>query len=117
MPMSKAFQERLFQKLPEIIGYFGTPFHIMDEQGIIDTGQGLKKKGDTSGCVAAGMNPGNDDAAVTLAANLAFYFKHLLDYVGLTNRSMIDLYAVHCCHIINGAAGAEIYDYGATANL
>ncbi|MDD5288354.1 MAG: diaminopimelate decarboxylase [Dehalococcoidales bacterium] len=42
MPMSKAFEERLFPKLPEIIGYFGTPFHIFDEQGIQETGAGLK---------------------------------------------------------------------------
>ena len=48
--MSKAFRERLFHRLPEIIGYFGTPFHIMDEQGIIDTGEDLKKVfGDVSG--------------------------------------------------------------------
>lgn len=40
--MSKAFEERLFPKLPEIIGYFGTPFHIFDEQGIQETGAGLK---------------------------------------------------------------------------
>jgi diaminopimelate decarboxylase len=43
MPMSKAFRDRLFHRLPEIIRYFGTPFHIMDEQGIIDTGENLKK--------------------------------------------------------------------------
>jgi diaminopimelate decarboxylase len=42
MPMSKAFQERLFPALPEIIEYFGTPFHIFDEQGIIATGEKLK---------------------------------------------------------------------------
>jgi len=42
MPMSRAFEERLFYRLPEIIEYFGTPFHIMDEQGIIDTGESLK---------------------------------------------------------------------------
>jgi diaminopimelate decarboxylase len=43
MPMSKDFQDRLFHRLPEIIEYFGTPFHIMDERGIIDTGEGLKQ--------------------------------------------------------------------------
>jgi diaminopimelate decarboxylase len=42
MPMSKDFEQRLFPRLPEIIAYFGTPFHIMDEQGIIDTGERLK---------------------------------------------------------------------------
>ena len=43
MPMSKAFEERLFPRLPKIIDYFGTPFHIFDEQGIIDTGDNLKR--------------------------------------------------------------------------
>ena len=42
MPMSSAFQERLFSRLPAVIKYFGTPFHIFDEQGIIDTGAQLK---------------------------------------------------------------------------
>ena len=43
MPMSKAFEERLFPRLPKIIAHFGTPFHILDEQGIIDTGENLKR--------------------------------------------------------------------------
>jgi diaminopimelate decarboxylase len=43
MPMSAAFQSRLFPRLPEIIKYYGTPFHLFDEQGIIETGEGLKK--------------------------------------------------------------------------
>ncbi len=42
MPMSKAFQSRLFPILPGIIEYFGTPFHIFDEKGIINTGEDLK---------------------------------------------------------------------------
>ncbi len=42
MPMSPPFQERLFPRLPEIIDVFGTPFHILDERGIIDTGNKLK---------------------------------------------------------------------------
>lgn len=42
MPMSSAFEERLFPLLPDIINYFGTPFHIFDEQGILDTGEKLK---------------------------------------------------------------------------
>lgn len=42
MPMSKAFEERLFLILPEIIEYFSTPFHIYDEQGMIDTGEKWK---------------------------------------------------------------------------
>jgi diaminopimelate decarboxylase len=42
MPMSKAFEARLFPALPRIIEYFGTPFHIFDEQGIMDTGENLK---------------------------------------------------------------------------
>jgi diaminopimelate decarboxylase len=43
MPMSRAFEKRLFPKLPKIIEYFGTPFHILDEQEIIDTGNNLKQ--------------------------------------------------------------------------
>jgi diaminopimelate decarboxylase len=43
MPMSQAFQERLFPALPGIIERFGTPFHIFDEAGIIDTGEELKR--------------------------------------------------------------------------
>jgi diaminopimelate decarboxylase len=43
MPMSETFRDRLFHRLPDIIEYFGTPFHIMDEQGIVDTGESLKK--------------------------------------------------------------------------
>ncbi len=42
MPMSESLQERLFPRLPEIIEHFGTPFHIMDAQGILDTGKALK---------------------------------------------------------------------------
>lgn len=44
MPMSKTFEERLFPKLPKIIDYFGTPFHIFDEQGIMETGENLKAR-------------------------------------------------------------------------
>ena len=43
MPMSPDFQERLFPILPEIVRYFGTPFHLFDERGIINTGESLKK--------------------------------------------------------------------------
>jgi diaminopimelate decarboxylase len=42
MPMSPEFERRLFPKLPEIIDYFGTPFHVFDEQGIIEAGEKLK---------------------------------------------------------------------------
>ncbi|MBN1643829.1 MAG: diaminopimelate decarboxylase [Dehalococcoidales bacterium] len=42
MPMSQAFEERLFPILPSVIKHFGTPFHIFDEQGIIETGESLK---------------------------------------------------------------------------
>jgi len=42
MPMSKNFEERLYPRLPEIIKYFGTPFHIFDEKGILDSGNELK---------------------------------------------------------------------------
>jgi len=44
MPMSRSFEERLFPRLPAAIKYFGTPFHIFDEQGIVENGEELKKK-------------------------------------------------------------------------
>ncbi|MCG8568476.1 MAG: diaminopimelate decarboxylase [Desulfobacterales bacterium] len=37
MPMSAAFKQRLAPVLPEIVAEFGTPFHIYDEAGILDT--------------------------------------------------------------------------------
>jgi diaminopimelate decarboxylase len=40
--MSADFQQRLFPRLSEIIKYFGTPFHIFDEKGILETGEYLK---------------------------------------------------------------------------
>ncbi|MCJ7605534.1 MAG: hypothetical protein MUO19_05815, partial [Dehalococcoidales bacterium] len=43
MPMSSEFQERLFPRLPDIIRHFGTPFHILDEPGIIEKGENLKR--------------------------------------------------------------------------
>jgi diaminopimelate decarboxylase len=41
--MPQAFRDKLFPRLPDIIAYFGTPFHLFDEQGILDTGEKLKK--------------------------------------------------------------------------
>jgi diaminopimelate decarboxylase len=43
MPMSQDFEERLFPRLPQIKEYFGTPFHIFDEKGIIENGNKLKQ--------------------------------------------------------------------------
>jgi len=43
MPMSKAFENRLYPRLKEIVEYFGTPFHIYDEAGIRETGHRLKQ--------------------------------------------------------------------------
>lgn len=42
MPMSQDFKDRLNPILPEIAEHFGTPFHIYDEFGILETGQTLK---------------------------------------------------------------------------
>ena len=39
MPMSHEFENRLLPVLTDIIGYFGTPFHIYDETGIRQTGK------------------------------------------------------------------------------
>ncbi|MFZ2633358.1 MAG: diaminopimelate decarboxylase [Desulfosalsimonadaceae bacterium] len=43
MPMSDDFKKRLFPVLQDIKAHFGTPFHIYDEAGIIETGRALKK--------------------------------------------------------------------------
>ncbi|RME38302.1 MAG: diaminopimelate decarboxylase, partial [Deltaproteobacteria bacterium] len=37
------FKQRLFPHLDRIAGHFGTPFHIYDEAGILETGEQLKK--------------------------------------------------------------------------
>ncbi|MBU2415947.1 hypothetical protein KKH86_01845 [Patescibacteria group bacterium] len=42
MPMSKDFKKHLYPKLPDIVKHFGTPFHIYDEKGIIQTGEEVK---------------------------------------------------------------------------
>jgi diaminopimelate decarboxylase len=42
VPMSEDYRRRLFPVLPGIIEHYGTPFHIFDEQGIINTGEGMK---------------------------------------------------------------------------
>lgn len=43
MPMSPDFKDRLTARIEEIAAYFGTPFHIYDEKGILETCQALKK--------------------------------------------------------------------------
>src|SRR5688572_28765085 len=43
MPMSPDFEHRLYPLLPRIIETFGTPFHIYDETGIIESGVTLKR--------------------------------------------------------------------------
>lgn len=43
MPMSAGFRERLFPRLPKLINHFGTPFHVFDEQGIVETGEHLNE--------------------------------------------------------------------------
>jgi len=42
MPMSSAFEERLYPILQDIAAHYGTPFHIYDETGIRETGETLK---------------------------------------------------------------------------
>ena len=41
MPMSADFQNRLNPLLEAVIDHFGTPFHVYDETGIRNTGEGL----------------------------------------------------------------------------
>jgi len=43
MPLTDSFKDRLFPKLEQIAEHFGTPFHIYDEAGILQTGAGLKQ--------------------------------------------------------------------------
>jgi len=43
MPMSQSFQDRLFPIAADLAEHYGTPFHIYDEAGILETGEKLKK--------------------------------------------------------------------------
>ncbi len=43
MPMSQDFKARLEPVIQKISDHFGTPFHIYDEKGIIETGKHLKQ--------------------------------------------------------------------------
>lgn len=43
MPMSESFKTRLFDNIEAISEHYGTPFHIYDEQGILDTGALVKE--------------------------------------------------------------------------
>ncbi len=41
MPMSTDFNQRLNAILDEVVSHYGTPFHIYDEKGILETGRKL----------------------------------------------------------------------------
>lgn len=43
MPMSQSFQDRLFPIAADLAEHYGTPFHIYDEAGILETGEKLKE--------------------------------------------------------------------------
>jgi diaminopimelate decarboxylase len=43
MPLTDSFKTRLFPKLEQIAEHYGTPFHIYDEAGILQTGEALKQ--------------------------------------------------------------------------
>src|SRR5208282_3005411 len=43
MPISESFAQRLILAFQEIVAGFGTPFHIYDETGIVETGQRLNR--------------------------------------------------------------------------
>lgn len=43
MPLSESFKNRLYPILPRLEDHFSTPFHIYDQAGIRETGEGLKK--------------------------------------------------------------------------
>ncbi|MCW8943160.1 MAG: diaminopimelate decarboxylase [Sedimenticola sp.] len=43
MPISNDFEQRLNPILAQLVEHYGTPFHIYDETGIRETGEGLKQ--------------------------------------------------------------------------
>jgi len=43
MPLADSFKNRLFPNLEQIAEHYGTPFHIYDEAGILQTGEELKQ--------------------------------------------------------------------------
>ena len=43
MPITDSFKARLYPQLERITSYFGTPFHIYDENGIRSTGEQVKE--------------------------------------------------------------------------
>ena len=43
MPISKDFAQRLSNSLESIANHYGTPFHLYDEKGIRETGNGLNR--------------------------------------------------------------------------
>jgi diaminopimelate decarboxylase len=76
MPISVAFENRLYSRLNDIVAHFGTPFHIYDEAGIRETGEQLKTAfADFPGfreyfAVKALPNP----AILTIMADMGFGF-------------------------------------------
>lgn len=43
MPISADFRQRIFPNIRKIAEHYGTPFHLYDETGILDTGKRLKE--------------------------------------------------------------------------
>jgi len=76
MPMSAAFEDRLYPRLNDIAAHFGTPFHIYDEAGIRETGEQVKRAFATIAgfreyfAVKALPNP----AILTIMADMGFGF-------------------------------------------
>lgn len=96
--MSSSFERRLTTKLPEIIAEFGTPFHLYDERGILETGQKLVQafqgvKGFKEFfAVKALPNP----AILSIMVDLGFGFDcssimelQLCDYVGASEKDIM----------------------------
>ena len=48
--MPQTYKDRLFPILDQIVGHYGTPFHIYDEAGIRETGEQLKRVFAGIGC-------------------------------------------------------------------
>lgn len=71
MPMHRDFEARLYPVLPQIVAHFGTPFHIYNERGILETGDDVTQVVDREFfAVKANNNP----AILELMLRMGFGF-------------------------------------------
>jgi len=97
MPMSNQFSERLEPALAEIAAHFGTPFHIYDERGILDSADRLTS-------AFAGL-PFHEYYAVKALPNLTI-LRILREHgLGMECSSIAELELARDC----GAYGEEVF--------